>query len=88
MFGAFILSPNFVPMKLLFFLSSLSICTASFVDNINIIGNSHTQFHIIQRELHHPIPGEFDSTLAAQDQNRIYNLGLFSTVEIFHLDSI
>ncbi len=64
-----------------------SICTASYIDNLNIVGNKHTQFHIILRELHHPIPGEFDSTLALEDRNRIYNLGLFSTVEIDQVDS-
>ena len=66
---------------------SFSICTASFVESINIIGNDHTQNHIILREIHHPIPGEFDTTLAVQDRVRIYNLGLFSTVEINPIDS-
>ena len=67
--------------------SSFSICTASFVENINIIGNEHTQNHIILREIYHPISDEFDSTLASEDRNRIYNLGLFSTVEINPIDS-
>jgi len=43
--------------------------------------------HIIERELHHPIPGEYNSTLALEDRNRIYNLGLFSKVEIEPIDS-
>ena len=64
-----------------------SICTASYINNLNILGNEHTQYHIIQRELYHPIPGEYDSVLAAQDRDRIYNLGLFSTVEINQIDS-
>ena len=69
------------------FFSSISICTASFVENINIIGNKHTQDHIILREIYHPTSDEFDSTLALEDRNRIYNLGLFSTVEINPIDS-
>ena len=64
-----------------------SICKAEYVDKLNIIGNEHTKMHIIKRELHHPIPGEYDSTLALEDRNRIYNLGLFSTVEIDQVDS-
>ena len=63
------------------------ICTASGVESLIINGNEHTQSHIIKREIHHPIPGEFDSTLAAQDRGRIYNLGLFSTVEINQINS-
>ena len=66
---------------------SFSICTASLVESINIIGNDHTQNHIILREIHHPIPGKYDSTLVLEDRNRIYNLGLFSTVEIEQVDS-
>ena len=73
-------------MNILLFLS-FSICTASFVENINIIGNDHTQSHIILREIYHPIPDKFDSTLAQDDRNRIYNLGLFSTVEVKQIDS-
>ena len=66
---------------------SFSICTASLVESINIVGNYHTQNHIILREIQHPIPGEYDSTLSLEDRNRIYNLGLFSTVEIEQIDS-
>ena len=55
--------------------------------SIEIIGNEHTQNHIINREIYHPIPGEFDTTLAFQDRDRLYNLGLFSTVEINQMDS-
>ena len=64
-----------------------SICTASQLEEIKIIGNEHTQNDIILREIQHPIPGEYDSTLAQGDRNRIYNLGLFSTVEIVRVDS-
>jgi len=66
---------------------SFSLCTASLVESINIVGNDHTQNRIILREIQHPIPGEYDSTLSLEDRNRIYNLGLFSTVEIKQIDS-
>ena len=78
-------------MNILLFLPlffSFSICIASFVESINIIGNDYTQNRIILREIHHLIPGEFDTTLASQDRDRIYNLGLFSTVEVEQVDSI
>jgi outer membrane protein assembly factor BamA len=58
------------------------------VESISIIGNEHTRDHIILRELQHPIPAEFDSTKAGADRDRIYNLGLFSTVEIQQVDSV
>ena len=64
-----------------------SICTASFVKKVDIIGNKHTKKHIILRELQHPIPAKFDSILAKQDRDRIYNLDLFSTVKIYQNDS-
>ena len=77
-------------MKYFIFLTLTSlytICTASQLEEIKIIGNEHTQNDIILREIQHPIPGEYDSTLVREDRNRIYNLGLFSTVEIEQVDS-
>ena len=77
-------------MKYFIFLTLISlpfICTASQLEEIKIIGNEHTQNYIILREIQHPIPGEYDSTLVREDRNRIYNLGLFSTVEIEQVDS-
>ena len=58
------------------------------VEELKIIGNDHTRDFIIEREIHHLLPGEFDSTLVKKDRDRIYNLGLFSTVEIYQTDSI
>ena len=75
---------NLLLLSLLF---SFSICTVSLVESINIVGNDHTQNRIILREIQHPIPSEYDSTLALEDRNRIYNLGLFSTVKIEPVDS-
>ncbi|SVE15252.1 uncharacterized protein METZ01_LOCUS468106, partial [marine metagenome] len=61
--------------------------TSSQLEEIKIIGNEHTQNDIILREIQHPMPGKYDSTLVREDRNRIYNLGLFSTVEIEQVDS-
>ncbi len=58
------------------------------VETISIIGNDHTRDHIILRELQHPIPATFDSTVAGEDRDRIYNLGLFSMVDIQQVDSV
>ena len=71
-------NPAFI---VLFF--SLNIASASIVKEINIVGNYYTKEHVIMREIYHPVPCEYDSTLSIKDKDRIYNLGLFSTVEIY-----
>ncbi len=48
----------------------------------------NTRPNIILREVQQPIPGEFDSEFAQSDRNRIYNLGIFSTVDVFRQDSV
>ena len=58
------------------------------IHSIKIIGNNHTKAKIILREIQHPIPGEIDSIIMETDRNRIYNLGIFSTVNISAIDSI
>ena len=77
-------------MKILFLLIIFQLHSSIFASPIigtNIIGNKHTHNEIILREIYHPIPGEYDSTVANDDRNRIYNLGLFSTVDIQQIDS-
>ncbi|MBC8256109.1 MAG: BamA/TamA family outer membrane protein [Candidatus Marinimicrobia bacterium] len=77
-------------MKLthLFFIFSLiPVSLTSQITDIKIVGNKHSHEEIILREINHPIPGAFDSTIALEDRNRIYNLGLFSTVDIRQIDS-
>jgi len=69
----------FKSIILIYFINTL---TAGMVDSIRIIGNNTTRDLIIIREIHHIMPGEFDTLQAQDDRNRIYNLGLFSTVEI------
>ena len=68
---------NFVIIILL-----INILVADRVENVKIIGNNITKDEIILREIQHNLPGEFDSLMAQEDRNRIYNLGSFSTVEI------
>ena len=58
------------------------------VQSIQIIGNQYTKDHIILREIQHPIPGDFNQNVVQEDRDRIYNLGLFSTVDISEKDSL
>jgi len=52
------------------------------IDTIIINGNKNTKDHIIKREIFHPIPSPLDSLYMTEDINRLYNLGIFSTVDI------
>ena len=74
-------------MKYFILLSTFQFYFASQITDIKIIGNKYTQNSIILREIHQDITGKYDSTLAIEDRNRLYNLGLFSTVNINLLDS-
>mgnify|MGYP001158561706 CR=1 FL=1 len=88
--GFFICMQNLI-MKLylyVLFIISISFIFSSTINEIKIIGNKKTKLHIIKREVLHPIPGSFDSLLAKEDRDRIYNLGLFSTVKVENIDSI
>ena len=58
------------------------------METVSIIGNDRTREHIILREIQHPIPGKYDSVIAGRDRDRIYNLALFSNVEIRQVDSV
>ena len=59
----------------------------SVMDSIQIVGNVYTHPKIILREIQHPIPGALDSSMLLKDKNRIYNLGIFSSVEIVGINS-
>lgn len=50
---------------------------------IVVEGNLVTRDHVILRELSHPLLQKFDSTLAREDRNRLYNLKLFESVAIY-----
>jgi outer membrane protein insertion porin family len=74
-------------LSIIFNVLFLTVCNASYINKINIVGNSHTKNNIITREILHPLPAKLDSNLLKEDRDRIYNLGLFSTVEIYSSDS-
>ena len=61
---------------------------AETIQSIRIIGNHYTKEHVILREIQHPIPGEFDKFILEKDEDRVYNLGLFSTVDISTQSSV
>jgi len=52
------------------------------VDKIIIDGNKKTKENVIRREILHPIGQPLDSLILNEDINRLYNLGIFSTVDI------
>lgn len=54
----------------------------SSVEKISIVGNKNTKEHIILREILHPTNQQLDSLLLKEDINRLYNLGIFSSVDI------
>ena len=53
------------------------------ITRIVIEGNLVTREHVIRREVSHPLGQPFDSLLAAQDRNRLYNLRIFEMVEVY-----
>ena len=52
------------------------------VDSIVIIGNKNTKDHVVFREILHPVNNVLDSAILKEDINRLYNLGIFSSVDI------
>ena len=65
----------------------LSNLLCSIVSDIKITGNSKTHDEIILREIKHPMSEIYDSTKSKEDKERIYNLGIFSNVQIEQIDS-
>ena len=78
----------FCLQSIILILLIVSSLEAQVVKTIKIIGNTHTKDYIIKREILHPMSSQLDSSLLFQDRNRIYNLGIFSTVEIFIENSV
>ena len=74
-------------MKIILFIFPLSfifsINESQLIDSIIIHGNKRTQNYIIKRELLHPMKSVIDSALLNDDINRLYNLGIFSEVDIY-----
>ncbi len=69
------------------YMTCFAMAQAATVNQISIHGNDKTQDSIILREIHHPIPSQYNPSLAEEDRNRIYNLGIFSSVDISQKDS-
>jgi len=53
------------------------------ITSVVVEGNKVTREHIITRELSHPLNQPFDSSLARDDRNRLYNLGIFEWVDLY-----
>ena len=53
------------------------------ITSVAVEGNRVTREHIITRELSHPLNQPFDSSLAREDRNRLYNLGIFERVDLY-----
>ena len=58
------------------------------ISEIEIHGNKVTHDYIILREIIHPLNTEFSDSLRIEDQNRLYNLGIFSFVQIKKVNNI
>ena len=52
------------------------------VKSIKINGNETTKKNIIEREINQKIGFHSDSLIIIEDRNRLYNLGIFSSVDI------
>lgn len=68
-------------------LFSITTLIAIPIDTLAINGNIHTSEKIILREIKHPIPGEYQDDIALEDRNRLYNLGIFSSVDIYQFEN-
>ncbi|UCH63781.1 MAG: BamA/TamA family outer membrane protein [Fidelibacterota bacterium] len=53
------------------------------ITSVVVEGNRVTREYIITRELSHPLDQPFDSSLALDDRNRLYNLGIFEWVDVY-----
>tara|TARA_Y100001970_G_scaffold291240_1_gene427656 strand:- start:6190 stop:7437 length:1248 start_codon:yes stop_codon:yes gene_type:complete len=67
---------------LIVLVSTLLFSNNNLVDTIIVSGNKNTKEYVIRREILHPNNQVLDSLLLKEDINRLYNLGIFSTVDI------
>ena len=77
--------------KIKYFLAFFPIFLSAYqnhVDTLIIFGNNKTKDHVVLREILHPINQPLDSVILKDDQNRLYNLGIFSSVDIQFEDNI
>ena len=75
-------------MYYLRFIFFISIILSQNIEGIKVEGNQKTQDYIILREIHQEINTELNESNLIEDKNRIYNLGLFSSVDIQVVDNI
>lgn len=61
---------------------SLTLCFSNYIDSIVISGNKKTKEYVIEREILQNRGSYLDSLKLIEDKNRLYNLGIFSTVDI------
>lgn len=54
------------------------------VERIIVSGNKVTDERVIVRELFHRVGHEFDPAFLAFERDRVYSLGLFNRVEVYH----
>jgi len=66
---------------------SISILFSQNIETIKIEGNKKTRDYIILREIAQEVNTKFNETNLIEDENRIYNLGLFSSVDIQIIES-
>ena len=64
------------------FLIQINFLFSQIIHSIQVQGNIKTQPHIIIREVKQEINKELNSENIVEDENKIYNLGLFSSVDI------
>jgi len=67
---------------------SLVLSQSEHITSIKVEGNKHTQEYIILREIQQQVNQELNEANLVEDKNRIYNLGLFSNVEIEVTDNV
>ena len=66
----------------LLFILFLNLCFSIYIDSIVISGNKKTKEYVIQREILQSRGSYLDSVRLIEDKNRLYNLGIFPTVDI------
>jgi len=69
------------------FLLPSSIQSETIIKEIKIYGNQITKDYVIKRELEHTTNSIYDSLKTIDDRNRIYNLDIFSSVDVTFVDS-
>ena len=79
--GFFLFFINMHYIIFIFFLQ-ITILFSQNIISIDIQGNKKTEEYIILREIQHKVNEQLDLDILNEDKNRIYNLGLFSNVEI------